>query len=60
MAAKTIVNPVVAKGGHMETINKLILDEQVWSAGEFLTITVAGLLRKITTAPTTVRPYSFG
>lgn len=53
MAAKTIVNPVVAKGGHMETINKLILDEQVWSAGEFLTITVAGLLRKITDIPTT-------
>jgi hypothetical protein len=53
MAAKTIVNPVVAKGGHMETIKKLIKDEQVWSAGEFLTITVAGLLRKITDVPTT-------
>jgi hypothetical protein len=53
MAARTITNPVVAKGGHMETINKLILTGQVWKAGEFLTITEAGLLRKINDAPIT-------
>jgi hypothetical protein len=49
MAAKTIVNPQVAKGGHMETIKKLILTGQAWQKGEFLTITDAGLLRGINT-----------
>ena len=44
MAALTAVNPTVSKGGHMETVKKLILNGQSWSAGQFLFIDANGLL----------------
>ena len=52
MATLTAVNPVVSKGAHMETVSKLILNGQSWTAGALLTITSAGLLRVVATGPT--------
>ena len=45
MATLTAVNPVVAKGDHMETVKKLILSGQTWNAGQFLFADANGLLK---------------
>jgi len=45
MATLTAVNPTVSKGDHMETVKKLILNGQSWSAGQLLFADANGLLK---------------
>jgi len=49
MATLTAVNPKMVKGPVMETVTKLILNGQSWSAGEVLYVDTSGLLNTCAT-----------